>query len=108
MNISSVIKLLEELDAEDVRDSGYFYMNLSEIYDGLNYNRIETQLYSGIRIDKRGHICPFIGTDEGMYIIEEMTPYSFASKFKTLLSYQNKNIDIDEVINNLFRVIELE
>ena len=37
-----------------------------------------------------------------------MTPDAFASTFKTLLSYQNKNRDIDELVNRLFRVIEVE
>ena len=114
VNLEPGINLLQDLEAEDVRDSGYFYMGVDSqayymgIYDGLNYNGIETEVSPGIRIDKRGNICPFIGTDDGMYIIEKMTPDSFASKFKTLLGYQNKNIDIDEAINKLFRVIEVE
>ena len=43
-----------------------------------------------------------------IYIIEEMTPDAFASTFKTLLSYQNKNRDIEELINRLFVVIDVE
>ena len=114
VNLEPGINLLQDLEAEDVRDSGYFYMGVDSqayymgIYDGLDYNGIETEVSPGIRIDERGNICPFIGTDDGMYIIEKMTPDAFASKFKTLLSYQNKNIDIDEAINKLFRVIEVE
>ena len=86
-------------------DSQAYYMG---IYDGLDYNGIETAVSPGIRIDKMGRVCPTVFTDEGLYVIEEMTPDSYASKFKTLLSYQNKNRDIDELINKLFRVIEVE
>ena len=108
------IHLLQDLDSADVRDSGYFYLGVDSqayytgVYDGLDYNGIETEVSPGIRIDEMGSVCPFVATDEDIYVIEEMTPDAFASKFKTLLSYQNKNIDIDEVINRLFRVIEVE
>ena len=108
------IDLLEDLDPDDTRDSGHFYMGVNSqayymgIYDGLDYNGIETEVSPGIRIDEMGRICPFVATDEGIHIIEKMTPDAFASTFKTLLSYQNKNIDIEELINNLFRVIEVE
>ena len=108
------IHLLQDLDSEGVRDSGYFYLGVDSqayymgVYDGLDYNGIETEVSPGIRIDEMGSVCPFVATDEGIHVIEEMTPDTFASKFKTLLSYQNKNIDIDEVINRLFRVIEVE
>lgn len=108
------IHLLQDLDSADVRDSGHFYLGVDSqayymgVYDGLDYNGIETEVSPGIRIDEMGLVCPFVATDEGIYVIEEMTPDSFASKFKTLLSYQNKNIDIDELINRLFRVIEVE
>ena len=114
VNLDPVINLLQDSEAEDVRDSGYFYMgvdsqaNYMGIYDGLDYNGIETAVFPGIRIDKMGRVCPTVFTDDGLYIIEEMTPDSYASKFKTLLSYQNKNRDIDELINKLFRVIEVE
>ena len=114
VNLEPVINLLQDSEAEDVRDSGYFYMgvdsqpNYMGIYDGLDYNGIETAVFPGIRIDKMGRVCPTVFTDDGLYIIEEMTPDSYASKFKTLLSYQNKNRDIDELINKLFRVIEVE
>ena len=106
--------LLEDLDPDDVRDSGHFYMGVSSqpyymgIYDGLDYNGIETEVSPGIRIDEMGRVCPFVATDEGIHVIEKMTPDAFASTFKTLLSYQNKNRDIEEVINKLFRVIEVE
>ena len=108
------INLLQDLDSADVRDSGYFYMGVDSqayymgIYDGLDYNGIETEVSPGIRIDERGRVFPFVATDEGIHVIEEMTPDAFASTFKTLLSYQNKNRDIEEVINKLFRVIEVE
>ena len=101
-------------DAEDVRDSGYFYMGISSqpiymgVYLDLTYNGKETDVAPGIRIDERGRICPFVATSEGIYIIEEMTPDTFASTFKTLLSYQNKNRDIEELINRLFVVIDVE
>ena len=101
-------------DAEDVRDSGYFYMGISSqpmymgVYLDLTYNGKITDVAPGIRIDERGHVCPFIATDEGTHIIEEMTPDAFASTFKTLLSYQNKNRDIEELINRLFVVIDVE
>lgn len=114
VNLEPVINLLQDSEAEDVRDSGYFYMgvdsqaNYMGIYDGLDYNGIETAVFPGIRIDKMGRVCPTVFTDDGLYIIEEMMPDSYASKFKTLLSYQNKNRDIDELINKLFRVIEVE
>ena len=114
VNLEPGINLLQDSEAEDVRDSGYFYMgvdsqaNYMGIYDGLDYNGIETAVFPGIRIDKMGRVCPTVFTDDGLYIIEEMTPDSYASKFKTLLSYQNKNRDIDELINKLFRVIEVE
>ena len=114
VNLEPGINLLQDLEAEDVRDSGYFYMGVDSqayymgIYDGLDYNGIETAVFPGIRIDKMGRVCPTVFTDDGLYIIEEMTPDSYASKFKTLLSYQNKNRDIDELINKLFRVIEVE
>ena len=114
VNLEPGINLLPDSEAEDVRDSGYFYMgvdsqaNYMGIYDGLDYNGIETAVFPGIRIDKMGRVCPTVFTDDGLYIIEEMTPDSYASKFKTLLSYQNKNRDIDELINKLFRVIEVE
>ena len=108
------IHILQDLDSEGVRDSGHFYLGVDSqayymgVYDGLDYNGIETEVSPGIRIDEMGSVCPFVATDEGIHVIEEMTPDAFASKFKTLLSYQNKNIDIDEVINRLFRVIEVE
>ena len=108
------INLLQDLDSADVRDSGYFYMGVDSqayymgIYDGLDYNGIETEVSPGIRIDERGRVFPFVATDEGIHVIEKMTPDAFASTFKTLLSYQNKNKDIEELINNLFRVIEVE
>ena len=114
VNLEPGINLLQDSEAEDVRDSGYFHMgvdsqaNYMGIYDGLDYNGIETAVSPGIRIDKMGRVCPTVFTDDGLYIIEEMTPDSYASKFKTLLSYQNKNRDIDELINKLFRVIEVE
>lgn len=114
VNLEPGINLLQDSEAEDVRDSGYFYMgvdsqaNYMGIYDGLDYNGTETAVFPGIRIDKMGRVCPTVFTDDGLYIIEEMTPDSYASKFKTLLSYQNKNRDIDELINKLFRVIEVE
>lgn len=101
-------------DAEDVRDSGYFYMGISSqpiymgVYLDLTYNGKETDVAPGIRIDERGRICPFVATDECIHIIEEMTPDAFASTFKTLLSYQNKNRDIEELINKLFVVIDVE
>ena len=108
------IGISEDLDPDDIRDSGYFDLGVDTaayymgVYDGLDYNGIETAVSPGIRIDKMGRIFPTIFTDEGIYVIEEMTPDSYASKFKTLLSYQNKNRDIDELINKLFRVIEVE
>lgn len=117
VNLEPGINLLQDLEAEDVRDSGYFYMGVDSqayymgIYDGLNYNGIETAVAPGIRIDEMGRVNPTIyagESGESIYVIEEMTPNTFASKFKTLLSYQNKNIDIDEAINKLFRVIEVE
>ena len=114
VNLEPGINLLQDSEAEDVRDSGYFYMgvdsqaNYMGIYDGLDYNGIETAVFPGIRIDKMGRVCPTVFTDDGLYIIEEMAPDSYASKFKTLLSYKNKNRDIDELINKLFRVIEVE
>ena len=114
VNLEPGIGISEDLDPDDVRDSGYFYMGVDSqayymgIYDGLDYNGIETAVSPGIRIDKMGRVCPIVFTDEGLYVIEEMTPDSYASKFKTLLSYQNKNRDIDELINKLFRVIEVE
>lgn len=114
VNLEPGIGISEDLDPDDVRDSGYFHMGVDSqayymgIYDGLDYNGIETAVSPGIRIDKNGRVCPTVFTDEGIYIIEEMTPDSYASKFKTLLSYQNKNRDIDELINKLFRVIEVE
>lgn len=114
VNLEPGIGISEDLDPDDVRDSGYFHMGVDSqayymgIYDGLDYNGIETAVSPGIRIDKIGRVCPTVFTDEGIYIIEEMTPDSYASKFKTLLSYQNKNRDIDELINKLFRVIEVE
>ena len=114
VNLEPGIGISEDLDPDDVRDSGYFHMVVDSqayymgIYDGLDYNGIETAVSPGIRIDKNGRVCPTVFTDEGIYIIEEMTPDSYASKFKTLLSYQNKNRDIDELINKLFRVIEVE
>ena len=114
VNLKPGIGISEDLDPDDVRDSGYFHMGVDSqayymgIYDGLDYNGIETAVSPGIRIDKIGRVCPTVFTDEGIYIIEEMTPDSYASKFKTLLSYQNKNRDIDELINKLFRVIEVE
>ena len=114
VNLEPGIGISEDLDPDDVRDSGYFHMGVDSqayymgIYDGLDYNGIETAVSPGIRIDKMSRVCPTVFTDEGLYVIEEMTPDSYASKFKTLLSYQNKNIDIDELINKLFRVIEVE
>ena len=114
VNLEPGIDLLEDLDPDDVRNSGHFYMGVNSqayymgIYDGLDYNGIETEVSPGIRIDEMGRICPFVATDEGIHVIEKMTPDAFASTFKTLLSYQNKNIDIEELINNLFRVIEVE
>ena len=114
VNLEPGIGISEDLDPDDVRDSGYFYMGVDSqayymgIYDGLDYNGIETAVSPGIRIDKMGRVCPTVFTDEGLYVIEEMMPDSYASKFKTLLSYQNKNRDIDELINKLFRVIEVE
>ena len=114
VNLEPGIGISEDLEPDDVRDSGYFHMGVDSqayymgIYDGLDYNGIETAVSPGIRIDKMGRVCPTVFTDEGLYVIEEMTPDSYASKFKTLLSYQNKNIDIDEAINKLFRVIEVD
>ena len=114
VNLEPGIGISEDLDPDDVRDYGYFHMGVDSqayymgIYDGLDYNGIETAVSPGIRIDKMGRVCPTVFTDEGLYVIEEMTPDSYASKFKTLLSYQNKNRDIDELINKLFRVIEVE
>lgn len=114
VNLEPGIDLLEDLDPDDVRNSGHFYMGVNSqayymgIYDGLNYNGIETEVSPGIRIDEMGRVCPFVATDEGIHVIEKMTPDAFASTFKTLLSYQNKNIDIEELINRLFRVIEVE
>ena len=108
------IDLFEDLDSDDVRSSGHFYMGINSqayymgVYDGLDYNGVETEVSPGIRIDERGRICPFVATSEGVYIIEEMTPDAFASTFKTLLSYQNKNRDIEELINRLFVVIDVE
>ena len=108
------INLLQDLDSADVRDSGYFYMGISSqpiymgVYLDLTYNGKETDVTPGIRIDETGHVCPFVATDEGIHIIEEMTPDAFASTFKTLLSYQNKNRDIEELINKLFVVIDVE
>ena len=66
VNLEPGINLLQDLEAEDVRDSGYFYMGVDSqayymgIYDGLDYNGIETEVSPGIRIDERGNICPFI------------------------------------------------
>lgn len=114
VNLEPGIGISEDLEPDDIRDSGYFHMGVDSqayymgIYDGLDYNGIETAVSPGIRIDKMGRVCPTVFTDEGLYVIEEMTPDSYASKFKTLLSYQNKNRDIDELINKLFRVIEVE
>ena len=114
VNLEPGIGISEDLEPDDVRDSGYFHMGVDSqayymgIYDGLDYNGIETAVSPGIRIDKMGRVCPTVFTDEGLYVIEEMTPDSYASKFKTLLSYQNKNRDIDELINKLFRVIEVD
>ena len=114
VNLEPGIGLLEDLDPYDVRDSGHFYMGVNSqayymgIYDGLDYNGVETEVSPGIRIDEMGSVCPFVATDEGIHVIEKMTPDAFASTFKTLLSYQNKNIDIEELINDLFRVIEVE
>ena len=114
VNLEPGIDLLEDLDPDDVRNSGHFYMGVNSqayymgIYDGLDYNGIETEVSPGIRIDEMGRVCPFVATDEGIHVIEKMTPDAFASTFKTLLSYQNKNVDIEELINNLFRVIEVE
>ena len=114
VNLEPGIGLLEDLDPYDVRDSGHFYMGVNSqayymgIYDGLDYNGITTEVSPGIRIDEMGRICPFVATDEGIHVIEKMTPDAFASTFKTLLSYQNKNRDIEELINKLFRVIEVE
>lgn len=114
VNLEPGIDLLEDLDPDDVRNSGHFYMGVNSqayymgIYDGLDYNGIETEVSPGIRIDEMGRVCPFVATYEGIHIIEKMTPDAFASTFKTLLSYQNKNVDIEELINNLFRVIEVE
>lgn len=114
VNLVPGIDLLEDLDSYDVRDSGHFYMGVNSqayymgTYDGLDYNGTETEVSPGIRIDEMGRVCPFVATDEGIHVIEKMTPDAFASTFKTLLSYQNKNIDIEELINRLFRVIEVE
>lgn len=114
VNLEPGIGISEDLEPDDIRDSGYFHMGVDSqayymgIYDGLDYNGIKTAVSPGIRIDKMGRVCPTVFTDEGLYVIEEMTPDAFASKFKTLLSYQNKNRDIDELINKLFRVIEVE
>jgi hypothetical protein len=108
------IDLFEDLDSGDVRASGHFHMGINSqsyymgIYDGLDYNGIETEVSPGIRIDERGRVFPFVATDGGIHVIEEMTPDDFASAFKTLLSYQNKNRDIEELVNRLFRVIEVE
>ena len=114
VNLEPGIGISQDLDPDDVRDSGYFNMGVDTeayymgVYDGLDYNGIETAVSPGIRIDDMGRVCPTIFTDEGIYVIEEMTPDSYASKFKTLLSYQNKNRDIDELINKFLRVIEVE
>ena len=114
VNLEPGIGISQDLDPDDVRDSGYFNMGVDTeayymgVYDGLDYNGIETEVSPGIRIDEMGSVCPFVATDEGIHVIEKMTPDAFASTFKTLLSYQNKNIDIEELINRLFRVIEVE
>lgn len=100
-------------DAEDVRDSGYFYMGISSqpiymgVYLDLTYNGKETDVTPGIRIDEKGHVCPFIATNDCAYIVE-MLPDDFADSLRVLLSYQNKNRDIEELINKLFDVIEVE
>ena len=100
-------------DAEDVRDSGYFYMGICSqpiymgVYLDLTYNGKETDVTPGIRIDERGHVCPFIATSDCAYIVE-MLPDDFADSLRVLLSYQNKNRDIEELINKLFDVIEVE
>lgn len=117
VNLEPGIGISEDLDPDDVRDSGYFYMCIDSapyyigIYEDITYNGIVTTVAPGIRIDKMGRVYPTIYTGESseiIYVIEEMTPDAFASKFKTLLSYQNKNRDVDELINRLFRVIEVE
>ena len=111
------INVSQDLEADDVRDTGHFHMCIDTaayymgIYDCLTYNGIETAVAPGIRIDEMGRVNPTIYTGESsetIHVIEEMTPDAFASKFKTLLSYQNKNRDIDELVNRLFRVIEVE
>ena len=111
------INVPQDLEAEYVRDYGYFPMCIDSaphyigIYEDITYNGIVTTVAPGIRIDKMGRVYPTIYTGESaeiIYVIEEMTPDAFASKFKTLLSYQNKNRDVDELINRLFRVIEVE
>ena len=111
------INVPQDLEAEYVRDYGYFPMCIDSaphyigIYEDITYNGIVTTVAPGIRIDEIGRVYPTIYTGESaeiIYVIEEMTPDAFASKFKTLLSYQNKNIDIDDAINKLFRVIEVE
>ena len=117
VGLESGIGISQDLEADDVRDTGHFHMCIDTaphymgIYDCLIYNGIETAAAPGIRIDEMGRVNPTIyagESSEDIYVIEEMTPDTFASKFKTLLSYQNKNIDIDELINRLFRVIEVE
>lgn len=117
VNLEPGIGISEDLDPDDVRDSGHFHMCIDTaphyigIYDCLIYNGIETTVAPGIRIDEMGRVNPTIyagESSENIYVIEEMTPDAFASKFKTLLSYQNKNRDVDELINRLFRVIEVE
>ena len=117
VNLEPGIGISEDLDPDDVRDSGYFPMCIDSaphyigIYEDITYNGIVTTVAPGIRIDEIGRVYPTIYTGESaeiIYVIEEMTPDAFASKFKTLLSYQNKNIDIDDAINKLFRVIEVE
>lgn len=114
VNLEPGIGISEDLGPDDIRDSGYLDLGVDStayymgVYDGLDYNGIETAVSPGIRIDKMGRVFPTVFTDEGIYVIEEMTPDSYASKFKILLSYQNKNRDIDELINKLFRVIKVE
>ena len=114
VNLEPGIGISEDLDPDDIRDSGYLDLGVDStayymgVYDGLDYNGIETAVSPGIRIDKMGRVFSTVFTDERIYVIEEMTPDSYASKFKILLSYQNKNRDIDELINKLFRVIKVE
>ena len=82
------INVPQDLEADYVRDDGYFPMCIDSqayymgIYDGLNYNGIETAVAPGIRIDEMGRVNPTIyagESSESIYVIEEMTPNTFAT-----------------------------